>query len=277
MSCYVIDKNVLSLDPEQSLCGTPNTTTDTTSATEQHCCQEGDTCLSNAICYFTHPGHGYTSGYYIGGCIEKSFQSPTCSQQCSDHPTQDIVYNGSTDLWHCCYGSGTLDCSFPSPETFEAPSPQQLLQALSDSTTLLPLPSSITSSSSSNPVTINHASVSSHGFSIATLLSVAVSSTSPIAPSSTSSGLTSHPSTPAHSSPTSRGVSTNAKIGIAIAVTLAILGLAIWALGNARRKRRRDQSGNQISEKGPIAEIQDGETRSARDAGAHLVVELSAE
>lgn len=41
-------------------------------------------------------------------------------------PHQDVVYDSSSSLWACCYGSGTDNCFNPSTETFEAPSPQQL-------------------------------------------------------------------------------------------------------------------------------------------------------
>ena len=194
----------------------------------------------------------------------------------ADHPTSDIVYNSTTDLWYCCYGSGLLDCSLPSPESFEAPSPQQLLKNSFDSSSLITLSSYMTPSSSSIPSTIDHASVSSNSFSTVTLVSVAVSSILPIPASSTSSGSISYPSGSTYSSPMSTGVSINAKIGIAIAVTLAILGLAILTSIICRRRRRHKRSGNQISERAPIAGIQDDGTPS-EDEGVNLAVELSAE
>ena len=42
------------------------------------------------------------------------------------YPHQDFVYDSSSILWACCYGSGTDNCFNPSTETFEAPSSQQL-------------------------------------------------------------------------------------------------------------------------------------------------------
>ena len=80
MSCYVINSNVRRL-----LNGgfVPCSSTATSATTAQLCCASGDTCLSNDICYFTHPLRK-GSGFYVGGCTQESFPGPACSTQCSE-------------------------------------------------------------------------------------------------------------------------------------------------------------------------------------------------
>lgn len=39
---------------------------------------------------------------------------------------QDVVYNGTTGLWSCCWNSGAVNCGIRNNQTFQAPSPQQL-------------------------------------------------------------------------------------------------------------------------------------------------------
>lgn len=49
----------------------------------------------------------------------------------ANHNTQHIVYDATSDMWACCYGSGSLNCAVPSKnETFEAPAPEQLTPLL---------------------------------------------------------------------------------------------------------------------------------------------------
>ena len=46
------------------------------------CCINGHECTQDGICHFrdqTDKG----SGYYIGGCTDKSFNDPACSRACS--------------------------------------------------------------------------------------------------------------------------------------------------------------------------------------------------
>lgn len=49
----------------------------------------------------------------------------------ANHDTQHIVYNATSEMWACCYGSGSLDCAVPSNnETFVAPAPELLTPLL---------------------------------------------------------------------------------------------------------------------------------------------------
>ena len=49
----------------------------------------------------------------------------------ANHDTQHIVYNATSEVWACCYGSGSLDCALPSNnETFDAPAPELLTPLL---------------------------------------------------------------------------------------------------------------------------------------------------
>ena len=49
----------------------------------------------------------------------------------ANHDTQHIVYNATSEMWACCYGSGSLNCAVPSSnETFKAPAPELLTPLL---------------------------------------------------------------------------------------------------------------------------------------------------
>ena len=49
----------------------------------------------------------------------------------ANHDIQHIVYNATSQMWACCYGSGGLNCAVPSNnETFEAPAPELLTPLL---------------------------------------------------------------------------------------------------------------------------------------------------
>ena len=93
----------------------------------QTCCANNSECTKDGFCYFTHQLSAPVTGYYLGGCTDASFEAPACPQHCTGLPTQDVVYNTASGLWACCYGSGALDCSNPSDETFYAPDPQAIL------------------------------------------------------------------------------------------------------------------------------------------------------
>ena len=49
----------------------------------------------------------------------------------ANHNTQHIVYDATSEVWACCYGSGSLNCAVPSSnETFKAPAPELLTPLL---------------------------------------------------------------------------------------------------------------------------------------------------
>ena len=49
----------------------------------------------------------------------------------ANHNAQHIVYNATSEMWACCYGSGSLNCAVPSNnETFDAPAPEQFTPLL---------------------------------------------------------------------------------------------------------------------------------------------------
>lgn len=225
MSCYTRNTNKIFEQDGQSSCGS----TTTFSTTAQQCCQVGDTCLGNAICYFTHSQNKAT-GFYVGGCTGEPFPGPVCSMQCTDNPTSDIIYNSTTSLWACCYGSGNLDCSVPSLDTFEAPSPQQLLADYASS-----LPSS--SSSKSSPT-------------------LPASYSAPI--SFASSRPTTCPSGTACLPRTLVGLSTGAKAGIGIAAAVLGISLAILAFSILRRKGHNSNNKDKVGQERPDRAYDDG-------------------
>ncbi|MCJ1470224.1 hypothetical protein MMC07_008869 [Pseudocyphellaria aurata] len=116
-----------------------------TGSAVQLCCWEEDVCLSDSICYSTHPSLNAT-GYYIGGCSDSSYSDPACSQHCVYRSYSDIVYNRTSELWACCQISHKTDlnCDVGTGQHFKATPPDQMreISVLSASTT----PSSATSS-----------------------------------------------------------------------------------------------------------------------------------
>ena len=222
----------------------------------QYCCLSGDTCVGYSICYFTRPGAaGKASGYYIGGCTNTTYPGPMCSKQCSrllvrrvnkrhagrtdrrilsgTHPVQDIVYSSTTSLWACCYGSGGLDCSNPTDETFEAPSPEQLMASLD---TLVPSSTRTLTSSSS------FSSSTSTPF-IKSMPSITISSTTSTAATRILTVLQSpNPTPPANetsNSNTGSDLSSSASAGVGVGSTVVGLGLLALMFYIIRRVRHR--------------------------------------
>jgi hypothetical protein len=148
---------------------------------------------------------------YIGGCTDPSFSAAACPATCSDQTLPDVVYNETTDIWHCCGvdSNGDVRCDTPTAETFSAPAPS----ALSATFTVGASPSTASASLSST--------------------------------SSTSSSPTSSTSSPTQSPKLSAGgLSGGAKAGIGIGcaiVGLAILGLLAWFFAHRRNKHSIEQ------------------------------------
>jgi hypothetical protein len=205
------------------------------------CCVAGDVCLEDGICHYTHP-EANGSGFYLAGCTDPAYQDSSCPQQCgktndSEYscsgeaqsildtnikfcttdqlPGPDIVYNATSSLWACCNWDDSAPpnrvCSDPSDDTFQASSPENLLNVVSSQT--------------SAPSTVS-------------------TTMSQITPQ-TSSKQTSSSSANNH---TSTSLSTGAKAGIGVGVTLdalLLLLLLFWAVVITRKFRRmRGQSGN---------------------------------
>ena len=223
-----------------------------TSSSAHYCCLSGDTCVGYSICYFTHPW-AKASGFYIGGCTSTAYLGPMCSKQCSkllvrgfnkrdagrtdrrilsgNHPVQDIVYNGTTSLWACCYGSDGLDCSNPTNETFEAPSPEQLMASLDSlipsSTRIL---TSSFSSSTSTPIikSIPSVTISSNTSTPETRILTVLRSPSPTSPANEISN-----------SHTGSDLGSSASAGVGVGSTVVGLGLLALMFYIIRRVRHR--------------------------------------
>lgn len=64
----------------------------------------------------------------MGGCTDPTWSSPACAPQCSDLNVPDVVYNDTTNTWHCCgQKNGSIHCDSPTAETFAAPAPAALV------------------------------------------------------------------------------------------------------------------------------------------------------
>lgn len=89
----------------------------------------------------------------MGSCTDPTFTDRKCPQHCTEYPTQGVIYNSTSGLWACCYGSGVLDCRYPSNETFFAPGPEKLFPSIP------PTASSVSSTSPTSPIhTTSHTS-----------------------------------------------------------------------------------------------------------------------
>ena len=145
----------------------------------------------------------------------------------ANHNTQHIVYNATSDVWACCYGVGSLNCTVPSNnETFEAPAPEQLLldKQASPSTAVSPLviTSLVTTSLAASP---------SMFFSTVKSLPQVSSTACPSGGSCTSNA----------------GLATVAKAGIGVGAS--VLGLAVLAIVSfliVRRSRRRKSDDDEV-------------------------------
>jgi hypothetical protein len=146
----------------------------------QTCCANNSECTKDGFCYFTHQQSAAVTGYYLGGCTDPNFEAAACPQHCTGLPTQDVVYNTTSGLWACCYGSGDLNCNDPSDETFYAPNPRAILAtssvATSATSTTTTTPSAAphtTSNTSSTPSSAGSSSHSHHNSDSTTTIVVA--------------------------------------------------------------------------------------------------------
>lgn len=126
------------------------------------CCVSGDTCLADGLCHYAHPmpdAPTVETGYYMGGCTDRSYSAASCPTSCSDLRLPDVVYNQTTKIWHCCgLINGFVRCDTPTDETFSAPAPS----ALSVTFSVGPTPVTAASSpSSTSPTTSPSASQTS--------------------------------------------------------------------------------------------------------------------
>lgn len=108
-------------------CGNPNSTDPFV-----FCCVNGDICMSNGFCYYTHSLAG-GSGYYVASCTNPAAVGEGCANRCTDQDLPDVVYNETSGLWQCCGAdsNGSPDCPSPTDETFNAPAPSNLVQIFS--------------------------------------------------------------------------------------------------------------------------------------------------
>ncbi|PMD40614.1 hypothetical protein L207DRAFT_582801 [Hyaloscypha variabilis F] len=149
--CYFKDEvQGIHLVETANPCGVVTPTTNFTS-----CCVAEDTCLEIGICHYTHPMPGpptVETGYYMGGCTDVHYAAPACPLPCTDQDLPDVVYNTTTQIWHCCgVINGSVRCDTPSDETFSAPAPSQLSATFTVAST--PITSAASTSSTTTGTT----------------------------------------------------------------------------------------------------------------------------
>lgn len=84
-TCYVNTLSKIRSNPDFEPCGG-------SSDAGAFCCHKDDICLEDSICHFTSTQivQG-TSGYYVGGCTDETYNDPACSRSCSESPR---IYRG---------------------------------------------------------------------------------------------------------------------------------------------------------------------------------------
>ena len=74
------DGNIIDCSTTETAC--PNSSSVDGGA--QLCCVTGDTCGEDSLCHFTKD-IANTSGYYLGGCTDQSYNDPVCQGVCSEY------------------------------------------------------------------------------------------------------------------------------------------------------------------------------------------------
>jgi len=93
-----------------------------------------------------------TEADYMGGCTDVHYAAPACPLPCTDQDFPDVVYNTTTQIWHCCgVINGSVRCDTPSDETFSAPAPSQLSATFTVAST--PITSAASTSSTTTGTT----------------------------------------------------------------------------------------------------------------------------
>ena len=96
--CYYPDSTS---EPRDTVCNA--------SAPVSLCCQNGETCLTNGLCFSE-----WDTSINTGTCTDKTWASPICFQQCV--PTLGIdhgfhtLYRCNYDFWCCSTGGNTTSC-----------------------------------------------------------------------------------------------------------------------------------------------------------------------
>ena len=155
-----------------------------------------------------------------------------------DQARPDVVWNATTQIWHCCGidGNGNPDCEDPTNETFAAPAPASLVAYFTITSGFVATSTSIAGSSTPSAASSTSASAPSTSASAASTSVPALSSS------------TAH----AGSSPSiSRGAAAGIGVGGAVAVIIIIGGLVAYILHSLKRKRRHHVEATTMSMEAP--------------------------
>ena len=135
------------------------------------CCGKSAICLPNNICQALNIAPG-ASGFYVGSCTDRDYNSPACSNFCSGILRNEIVYNETSGSWQCCGGrDGHAKCEDPTRRSSNAPAPSILLADYSASrstftaTSTSSISSALTLSPTSSPTSMTTSGGSSGGLS----------------------------------------------------------------------------------------------------------------
>jgi hypothetical protein len=181
------------------------------------CCGRSAICLPGNICQALDSkiAEGAT-GFYVGSCTDRNYESSACPNFCTFYSRNEIVYNATADAWQCCGadGNGNPKCDRPWKPSSKAPAPSVLLQSYSASV---------------------------YTFTASTSTSSGTGSASTALPASTTSGA---PDATATSENQGGGLSTGAKAGAGVAGAiggLLIIALVVWLF--MRRRKQSSKSG----------------------------------
>ncbi|KAM0800261.1 hypothetical protein BDR22DRAFT_908739 [Usnea florida] len=201
------------------------------------CCQNGETCFTNGLCFSQ-----WDTSINTGTCTDKSWMSSTCFQQCL--PSHDIdhgfhtLYRCNNDQW-CCFtgGNTTSCCNDEGVNWFTMKDPAFIMggNGVLPGLTIVPVESTQTSTYTAP--------------SSASAISSAIDTGPTESPSSAAASNTTHTETPYPKDNTIFGLATKTGLGAGLGVGLPILAGLTVALLSLRRLRRQSNSKRTDSEK----------------------------
>lgn len=223
-TCYYKGGEQTSSDSSFTPCNPTNTQT--------HCCDAGQTCVSNGLCFVK-----WDSSLNTGACTDSTWEDSSCFQQCGAFST---LYRCSNNNWCCSNGGNTTNCCNDSGVSLFTITGQALIQngtAFVSGYNIAPVADIVSSTSTAT-------STSASGTSSPTSSSGSQSATSPTSTSTSNSD----------SGALAAGLGAGLGVGIPLAIAV---GALTYLLMRERKKNKALQQGFGTEPKTPAPAYQD--------------------